>query len=441
MSSQPDSIQVSSQDIKRSLSTVYLATMLVTLHYGGAFLIGTGEKALNQGIAGSLYAVSTSLGILAIVIVAKFYWNAKYPIWDLLGERYDLPGERNRAGVRTIIGVLSWTWMIGVVAAQILGGVSLMSVLGISFWLSIVILTVVIVVLSLVSLDKVKYLFLTLLAISTLALAYSLIKMDGASNYGFALIDFIPSLNQLDTGTLIGIPLTTILLTAIGMDFHQFVVQAKDVKTSYMGCVLAALVLYLLALLPSAVVTTALHNQVIAPTINGKEAIPLILAWAGGGSHNPFGFFLGLSLLVAVIGSGSGLLRIMNRTLFDFTSIPNSDKNKVGVVVANIILVLIIVATGEKIIDLVIAFYAVYVAGVLFPFIAFVLEKAGFIKISGKTIRWSLIMGTISSAVLLILNQAGVRVAFLGNSELAILLVGFVFSLTSLIVGRILASN
>jgi SSS family solute:Na+ symporter len=46
------------------------------------------------------------------------------------------------------------------------------------------------------------------------------------------------------------VPLPTILLVMIDMKCQQFVVQAKDVRTAYLGCIVTALILMGLAFLP-----------------------------------------------------------------------------------------------------------------------------------------------------------------------------------------------
>ena len=76
------------QSINRRLDTLSLTAMLVSAHYGLGFLLGTGEKTFTLGFAGSLYAFCLGLGTLALLALAKFYWEEVEQIWTLLGDRY-----------------------------------------------------------------------------------------------------------------------------------------------------------------------------------------------------------------------------------------------------------------------------------------------------------------------------------------------------------------
>ena len=108
----------------RKLGVFSLATLLVSAHYGLGFLLGTAEQALNQGIEGSLYAVSIGLGFLVLLILAKFYWQQVEPIWTLLGNRY---GKSVKIGV----GLMSWMSLIGIEAVQIMAGSAILAVVGV----------------------------------------------------------------------------------------------------------------------------------------------------------------------------------------------------------------------------------------------------------------------------------------------------------------------
>jgi SSS family solute:Na+ symporter len=105
----------------RKLDAFSLAALLVSAHYGLGFLFGTAEKALTLGIAGSLYAVSISVGMIATLGLAKFYWTEVEPIWTLLGNRYG-----NLAKI--LVGGLIWSSLIGIEAVQIISGAFILKV-------------------------------------------------------------------------------------------------------------------------------------------------------------------------------------------------------------------------------------------------------------------------------------------------------------------------
>src|SRR5437868_4220759 len=107
----------------RKLDAFSLATLLVSAHYGLGFLLGTAEKSQTLGLAGSLYAVSISVGTLAALALAKFYWTEVEPIWTLLGNRY---GNL----VKILVGLLIWSSLIGIEAVQMISGAFILKVLG-----------------------------------------------------------------------------------------------------------------------------------------------------------------------------------------------------------------------------------------------------------------------------------------------------------------------
>ncbi|MFM0229706.1 hypothetical protein [Paraburkholderia sediminicola] len=52
--------------VERMLNTAQLASMLVSTSCGIGFLLGTGELTQHQGMAGSLYAIATTLGLFVL---------------------------------------------------------------------------------------------------------------------------------------------------------------------------------------------------------------------------------------------------------------------------------------------------------------------------------------------------------------------------------------
>src|SRR5687768_530254 len=118
-------------DSSKSVSTVGIFVGLVSLHYGMGFILGTGEQTYLHGASGAVYPLAAGAGLLGISIFARFYWHEQKPIWDILGNHY---GE----SVRHLTNFLSWVWMIGVMAGQIVGAGYALSVLGVPAHIAIV---------------------------------------------------------------------------------------------------------------------------------------------------------------------------------------------------------------------------------------------------------------------------------------------------------------
>lgn len=251
----------------RRLDAFSLAALLVSAHYGLGFILGTAEKALTLGVAGSLYAVSISLGTIAALALAKFYWTQVEQIWTLLGNRY---GNQ----VKILVGLLIWSSLIGIAAVQMISGAFILKILGAPVLLSMVVLATLFAIVSLLPVEKASWIFQGLLVLNCLALLYGLWVLHGLPDYLRSPLEFIPSLKQVSPPNLVGISLSTIVLVLIDMKCQQFIVQAKDMRSIYQGSLLAAILLLLLALLPSSLVIAAQNVGIFPAGIDGKETLP-----------------------------------------------------------------------------------------------------------------------------------------------------------------------
>ncbi len=416
----------------RKLDALSLAPLLVSAHYGLGFLFGTAEKALTLGITGSLYAVSISVGTIAAMGLAKFYWTEVEQIWTLLGNRY---GNL----VKILVGLLIWSSLIGIEAVQMISGAFILKVLGLPVLPSMVGLAILFTLISLLPVEEASWIFQALLALNFLALLYALWVLHGFSDYLRSPLEFIPSLQRVSPSDLVGISMSTILLVLIDMKCQQFIVQTKDVRQVYLGSVLAAIILMWIALLPSVVVMAAQQTGILPIGIDGKETIPFILSWIGGGTDKPLGIILILSLLVPALGVGSSVLRVQNKTILDFRILPVSNRNRLLVAVGNALLALAIALKGSgSLIGLIVSFYAVYLAAVFVPFIAYLLAQTGNYIFSGVGVRLSLIMGSLSASSVLILTLINPNVEVLGSVELTILAMGIGFGILGLFVGQMI---
>ena len=416
----------------RKLDAFSLAALLVSAHYGLGFLFGTAEKALTVGIAGSLYAVSISVGMIATLGLAKFYWTEVEPIWTLLGNRY---GNL----VKILVGGLIWSSLIGIEAVQIISGAFVLKVLGIPVLPSMVGLVILFSIISLLPVEKASWIFQAFLALNFLALLYGLWVLHGLPDYLRSPLEFVPSLALVSPADLVGISLSTMLLVLIDMKYQQFIVQTKDLRSVYQGSVLAAILILWLALLPSVVVIAAQHAGILPAGIDGKETIPFILSWIGGGTDKPLGIVLILSLLVPALGVGSSVLRVQNQTFLDFGILPVSNRNRLLVAVVNALLALAVALKGGgSLIGLIVSFYAIYVAAVFVPFVAYLLAHTGRYTFSELSVRLSLIMGSLSASSVLLLTLINLNVAVFGRVELSIMAMGIGFGMLGLLVGQVI---
>lgn len=414
-----------SMTVNRSLGAFSLAILLVSTHYGLGFLLGTAEQAMGLGVGGSLYAFSIGLGTLALLVLVKFYWSEVEQIWTLLGNRY---GKL----VKICVGLMSWASLIGIEAVQIIAATSILAIAGIPTLASMVALTLLFCVLSLSPVEKASWIFRGLLLFNVLALIYALVVLHGMPLYWRSPLDFLPALHQIPIEKAIGVSLPTILLVMIDMKCQQFVVQAKDVRTAYLGCILAALVLMGLAFLPAAVVVAAQHVQILPEDLTAKEVIPYLLAWIGGGADRLWGKVLIAALTVPALGLGSNVLRIQTKTVLDLEVIPSTERNRIVVAIINACLALAIALKGGEIIGLILCFYAAYLSAVWIPFIAYLLAHYGIYTFSGMSMRVSLLMSSVSALSTLIATFVKPEAIAFPSQELTIMVIGLGFGCLSL---------
>ncbi|NMG06371.1 hypothetical protein [Brasilonema sp. UFV-L1] len=415
----------------RRLDTFSLAALLVSAHYGLGFVLGTAEKSLTLGTAGSLYAVSLGLGTIVLLGLAKFYWRQAEQIWTLLGSAY---GDV----VKVFVSLMSWSSLIGIEAVQLISGAFILKVFGIPTLPTMVVLAILFAIISLLPIEKAGWILRGLLVLNFLALLYGLWALHAFGDYLRSPIEFAQSLQHVSLPTTVGISLPTILLVLIDMKYQQFVVQAKDLQSLYRGCTLAAILILLLALLPSTVVVAA-HNAGILPVgIDGKETLPYILAWIGGGTQKPLGIALIVSLLIPALGLGSSILRVQSKTVLDFNILPASVWSRIFVTTVNTLFGLAVAFKGGEIINLIVYFYAAYVGGVFVPFVAYLVAQTERYNFSKTSVKLSLFVSSFSSIGLLIITLINPNFSLLNSVELGIMGIGILSGVFFLLVGELL---
>ncbi len=415
----------------RRLDTFSLAALLVSAHYGLGFILGTAEQSLTFGTAGSLYAVSLALGTIALLGLAKFYWTQVEQIWTLLGSYCGNGGK-------FFVGLMSWGSLIGIEAVQLISGAFILKILGAPTLPTMVGFAVFFVILSLLPVEKVSWIFRGLLVLNFLALLYGLWVLHGVTEYLRSPLEFTDALGLISLPTKVGILLSTILLLLIDMRYQQFIIQAKDVKSAYQGCVLAAIALLCLAFLPSSVVIAALKAGILPAGIDGKETLPFILSWIGGGTDKPLGILLMASLLVPALGVGSSTLRVQSKIIMDFNILPASNLNRLLITITNAILGLVVASKGGEIVPLIVAFYAAYVGAVFIPFVAYVVGQIGGYQFSKTSVRLSLFMGGIAAVSMLVITFINPNLTISGSAELNIVEIGSLFGVLSLFAGQMI---
>lgn len=409
----------------RSLGIFSLATLLVSAHYGLGFILGTAEQATATGTASSLYAVSIGFGFLALLTLVKFYWRTVDQIWTLLGNRYG-------ASVKAGVALMSWTSLIGIEAVQIIAASAILELIGCPRLPSMIGLAILFCILSLLPVERASQIFRGFLLFNIGALLYALWRLHSFSELETASLQFFPALHQTDWREVLGVTVPTVLLVTIDMKCQQFIVQAKTVRTAYWGCVLAAIALIGLAFLPTAVVMAGQHQGIFPETLTGKEVIPYILAWLGGGARQWQGVLWMLALAIPALGIGSNILRIQTKTVLDLGFIPKSRRNQIWVAVLNALLAFGIALKQGEIVNLILSFYAAYLSCVWIPFAAYLLAHTKRYFFSQTSVRLALWVSAVASLLTLGITLLNPTMILFKSTELTIMTVGMGFGSISL---------
>lgn len=292
----------------RTLGSLQVAALLVSASYGIGFLFGSGELAIDHGMAGSIYGVATSVGMLALACFARHLWAGGLPVWSLFGQTYG-------PHLQMAVALLSLVWMGGVLAAQVQGATAVVHLLGVDDWPGQIVVLVLIYTASRLHLRIASTLFALCLLASALVLVYALVASEGVTLYLHAVPAFIDDLSTFSPSALLAMSLAVGLLVCTGADYHQFLLAAKRPSAATLGCVIAGVALLAIAFLPSAVVGAMQEKGALSGITDNRQVIPWLLGRVAGSLGPGFDKLMLVALSVAALGSGAAIMRAMSSAL------------------------------------------------------------------------------------------------------------------------------
>ncbi|MEM1425309.1 MAG: hypothetical protein AAGF75_01980, partial [Cyanobacteria bacterium P01_H01_bin.130] len=300
-------------------------------------------------------------------------------------------------------------------------------------------------VLSVLPLHRLSWVLRGLLLVSLLALGTALLRLGGLPHYIQAPTTFVEALGtSVSWGETLGVFLTATMTVPIDMKFQQFVVQGRSPRVVTWGCVLATIIVLLLAAVPSVAVAAAQESGILPDAIAPREIIPYVLAWLGGGLNHPLGIVLVGTLLVPALGAGSTVLRIQSQLVMDSLPLPVQDQGATlrwrgGLIrLVNAGLALMLALKGGSIIGSMVLFYAVNGAVIWWPFMAYLLDRCGLLQLSPLAVQLSAGMAAIASLGTLVLTQWEPAIALAGSAELTVLAMGLGFGAIALGAGQLI---
>jgi solute:Na+ symporter, SSS family len=366
---------------ERKLKTVQIASLLVATSCGTGFLLGTGELALHGGVAGCLYAIASALGLLALAAVARGLSTTRQSIWARFDQIYGAPVGR-------AVAVLSLVWMTGVLAAQIRGGIAILTLAGIGPTSALLIVDGLLICLSTLRLSWLAAGFAICMLACNIVLVRTLLLTDGLDVWLSAPVQFLDGLrgSTLDhTGPTVA---SVVLMVICGADYQQFLLAARAPGMAQNGCLLAAGFVFLIGFLPASAVIAASpvwHLQSLADPV---QVIPVVLMHTlSVYVPNTARALVIAVLLTTALGAGCSILRAMTDATASLG--PRSATWPIWSRVLSIALGTLVAKHGQSLVDMMIDLNMVYITAVG-PLLGFALLKR---RISDRCANATLALG------------------------------------------------
>lgn len=379
----------------RKLDALQVGALLVSASYGIAFLFGSGEMAIHWGMAGSLYPVVTALGIVLLSAFSRRLWISDKLIWDVMGIAY---GDVVKKGV----ALLSLTWMAGVLAAQIHGGIAILMITGVPRSYASIVMVVALLFCSSIDIGVAAAFFACCLLASNVVLFHIVVQAGGLSLYLHAAPEFIRDAGSLPRADLLTTMVAVGFLVVTGADYQQFIIAARRPADALAGCIIAASFLLLTGFLPAAAVIAANQSDKLRGLTDATEAIPLLLLQETHGLGRGAGLIALGVLLAAALGAGTAITRAMTGALA--TTLPATTRHRLAWRFLIVALAGALAIDGQTIISTIVSLNIVYVSAVGLPF---VLYLAGW-PVNARYAAWMLASGATFSLGASVMNWAGI---------------------------------
>jgi SSS family solute:Na+ symporter len=302
--------------------------------------------------------------------------------------------------VGKLVALLSVTWMSGVLAAQIHGGVAVVKLMGVTTLPAFALVLIFIFAASRMNLAMAAKVFAVCLMASSLLLLYALFSLNGLPVLSQALPSFSADLQRIPVVRLWAIVLAIAPLVVTGADYQQFVMAAKSPRAAWLGCVMAAGFLFVFGFLPASVVLAYKNGVIAMQPASDNQIIPFIMAGVANRLASGYGWMILAGLLTAALGSAAAIVRAMSSAALSTMD----SKNRSGW--ANLAMVLLgglIAARGQSIIDTMVALNMVYLGAIGVVFVALSMRW----KISAQGAWLTMLAGFAASLLGYALGWAG----------------------------------
>ncbi len=366
----------------RRLGLVLATAALCATHFGGGFVMGTGEWGFDYGLTGISYAigVAVSLIILGLVAAKKMRRLAMFTVPDYLELRY-----QNKV-VRFLGALLSLIAIIGIIGAQVWASQGALGIIGIDPTYAAIIATLLFIVYTVASglwgvtmTDAIQLLIIFVgVPIAGILGLSEAGGFDGVRE-GIAGLELMVETDAYFSplgagiGLVLAATIPTIMYTLIGQDFYQRLFAAKDENTSFNAAILAGILLIIFAIFPT--IAGMASRGIFGEEIAAAEAIPMLVT-----EVLPVGVaaIIVAAIIGAIMSTADSLLvagtsHITNDFYVKMINPKAENDSKKLLMISRIstliigLLALWMALSFEAIIDLLLYSYTLYAAGVFIP--------------------------------------------------------------------------
>lgn len=379
----------------RTLKSAQIASLLVSTSCGTGFLLGTGELALHGGMVSCLYAIASALGLVALAGCARGLSVTRQSIWTRLDQIYG-------ASVGRAVALLSLVWMTGVLAAQIRGGMAILTLAGIGPTSALLLVDGLLICLSTLRLSWLAAGFAISMLACNVVLVRTLFLTDGLDVWLHAPVRFLDGLQGATLGQTGFTVASVVLMVICGSDYQQFVLAARTPAMARNGCLLAAGCVFLIGFLPASAVIAASPVWHLRHLADPVQVIPVVLIHTlSGHSASTARTLVIVVLLTTALGAGCSILRAMT----DATAAlgPRSSARPIWSRVVPIALGTIVAIHGQSLIDMMVDLNMVYITAVG-PLVGFALLNR---RISERWANATLAIGSGIATAIYLASWAG----------------------------------
>lgn len=378
---------------ERTLAAWDVASLLVSTSCGIGFFLGTGELALQQGMAACLYAVATAIGLVALALSAPRLQKTGQSIWAYFGSLYG-------PTISQQVAAFSLIWMTGVLGAQIRGASAILALSGMPQAVSIISVDCLVLVFSFLRISWLSSIFTLCMCGCTTILVLALAETHSLILWLQAPAFFVESMRVQPVGHTGLVLLSVAALVLCGADYQQFPAMAKTPTHARSGCLIAAVIVLGVGFLPASAVIAGANMWQLDHLADQAQVVPKLLARTIGSSSEVISLTVTYLLIITALGSACSILRVMTdatATVSRGSPIPAVFHRILPIVVATLVAI-----HGQTIVAVMVTLNIVYLAAVV-PLLALTLVGR---PIQDRAAKRSMLVGAGVSTLCVLIEWA-----------------------------------